>query len=740
MVFHDESPTRLRLIGYQTLTNHGLALPVFGAARNPNTHYCALCEPFGDVYGKISGFVEISAENFIPLTDDRIWEAPIGSPWLSVFLWDNQAFVGPADEIWKTTATYRKAIAKDTPLSYLALTEFDPAGKAERKASRAAYRWLSKQIGDRQALSWYKDSYLRGAMIRLIRSVIQRETVPSHSIEQKLNSIRVHWLPDRFYFEIPDDSLSLSQEQLREIAMIFETKTGQNFTFKVPPFDKSSKKLSVRDKLLGLDQLPKIVSAALDEDRNDQSNPSQENHQEQVSLRAKELSLVDPKKDPQKWITLQTKLGYALLQLGKVHFRSDALERSIAVFKSVLEFEPRIRTTKIRAFSHTCIGEALKALGERASGSENLAKAVAAYRSALKQWSRDQEPLDWAAAQNDLGAALQTLGEREGNTERLYEAVAAYRAALEERTRERVPHLWASTQNNLGAALWRLGESEGDDRRIMEAISAYRSSLEERTQKRAPLAWAMTQNNLGAALSRLGERRTGTELLKDAVAALRSALEERTRDRVPLDWANTQNNLGNALRLIGERENNVTRLEEAIIAYRAALEEYTRDRVPLDWAMVQNNLGVALQAMGKGGNDTAWLSEAIAAYRAALEERTRDRAPLDWAGTQNNLGNALSLLGERELGTTKLEQSIVAYCLALEERRRDKFPLDWAITTENLAIVEDLLGDKLKNADHWRKAIYLVEAALQEYRTSNATFYVSKANELRDNIAAKLSL
>ncbi len=740
MHFQDDMPMKLRLIGYQSLTDHGLAVPIFGADRNPNTHYSAICWPPGDVYGKISRFVEFTPETVITLTDDLIREASINSPWLSIFIWNGEIFIGSGDEIWRNTSVYRKVISKTAPLTYLALSEFDPTGISERKASTVARRWLEKAIGSSGADSWYKNSYLRGTMIRLLSATISKGEPPPHLIEEKLYSIRVHERANVFYFDLPADHLLLSQEQLTKIGVAFESKTGRNLSFEPLPAEAPQKMKSVRDKILVRDQLEKMFSEITNQQSYLKKNSDPRNHEEEVRLRRRELMRVDPDKNPQQWMTLQIQLGVALLQLGKTQFQPDALEQCIAVFKTVLDLRSNLKTPKIKAFAYASIGEALKTLGQRGSGSKKLAIAVAAYRSALEQWSRDRAPLEWAAAQNDLGTALQTLGEREGSRDRLYEAVVAYRAALEERTRERVPYLWASTQNNLGAALWRLGESEGDDRRIEEAISAYRSALEERIREQAPLAWAMTQNNLGAALSRLGEHRTGTELLKDAVAALRSALEERTRDRVPLDWANTQNNLGNALRLIGERENNVSRLEEAIIAYRAALEEYTRDRVPLDWAMVQNNLGVALQAMGKGGNDTAWLSEAIAAYRAALEERRRDHAPLDWAGTQNNLGNALSLLGERELGTTKLEQSIVAYRLALEERTRDKFPLDWAITTENLAIVEDLLGDKLKNPDHWRKAIYLVEAALQGYRASNATFYINKANELRDNIAAKLSL
>jgi tetratricopeptide (TPR) repeat protein len=713
MIFQDDLPTKLRLIGYQPLTDHGLALPVFGADRNPNTHYCALCEPLGDVYGKISGFVEISTENFIALADERIREVHIGSPWLSVFLWDNQNFVGPADEIWKITATYRRAIAKDTPLTYLALTEFDPGGNSEQKASRAAYRWLSKKIGDRQALSWYKDSYLRGAMIRMLRAAILAEEAPSHLIEGKLYGIRVHERENVFYFDLPDDSFLLSQEQLTKIAIAFENKTGHNLSFKSLPSETPNKMISVRDKLLARDHLANIFPQTLGRLDYHEENLDTQNYEEQVRLRREDLLLVSPDKDPQKWMTLQMQLGYALLQLGKSRFRSDALEQSINLFRAVLDSNIKI-PKKIKASAYTYTGEALKILGQWAGGWEQLATAVAAYRAALKQWSRDEVPLEWAAAQNELGNALQALGQREGTTERVYEAVAAYRAALEVQEREHMPLRWAGTQNNLGAALAELGAQEAGTARLEDAVRAYREALKERTRDRVPLDWAMTQSNLGSTLAELGRRQADAAQLEGAVTAFREALEERTRDRVPLDWAMTQSNLGNALADLSALEAGSARLEEAVIAYREALKERTRDRVPLDWAWTQNNLGNTLRELGEQEAGTARLEEAVIAYREALKERTRDRVPLDWAATQHNLGAALRTLGVREAGTARLEDAVTAFREALKERGRDRAPLDWAMTQSNLGTALADLGEREAGTARLEEAVTAFHEALTE--------------------------
>jgi hypothetical protein len=200
--FQDESSKKLRLIGYQSLNDHGLALPIFGADRNPNTHYYALCWPPGDVYGSIKGFSELSTENVIPLADDRIQEVTIGSPWLSVFLWDNQIFVGRAEEIWKNTSSYRNLISRDAPLMHLALAEFDPSGNSEYGASIAARRWLETRIGYVAADRWYADSYLRGTMIRLLHAHLPLDKATAGLFDEILYKIRIKMRLNQVHFDL----------------------------------------------------------------------------------------------------------------------------------------------------------------------------------------------------------------------------------------------------------------------------------------------------------------------------------------------------------------------------------------------------------------------------------------------------------------------------------------------------------------------------------------------------------
>jgi tetratricopeptide (TPR) repeat protein len=276
-----------------------------------------------------------------------------------------------------------------------------------------------------------------------------------------------------------------------------------------------------------------------------------------------------------------------------------------------------------------------------------LLMSIAIYRAVLEEQPRERMPLEWAMTQHNLGFALWTLGERESGTARLEEAVTALRAALEERTRARVPLKWAMTQTNLGNALQSLGERESGTVRLKEAVIACRAALEEWTRDRAPMEWAAMQNNLGSALSRIGQLEGRAVWLEEAVNLYRAALQERTRERVPFDWAMTHNNLGNALRTLGALEGGTAWLKIALTAYRAALEEWTRERVPIYWAITQYNLGTTLKAIGMRVSEAAWLDDAVMVYRAALEVFELDKSTYYFSITEQSLEDALQELQRR---------------------------------------------------------------------------------------------
>ncbi|MBF0132767.1 MAG: tetratricopeptide repeat protein [Magnetococcales bacterium] len=286
--------------------------------------------------------------------------------------------------------------------------------------------------------------------------------------------------------------------------------------------------------------------------------------------------------------------------------------------------------------------------GEEFGDNDALEKSIELYKKLLEAYPRDRAPDDWAAIQNNLGIALRGLGERESGTTRLEEALQAYREALEERTQARVPLDWAAIQNNLGNVLVNLGERKNCTCHLEKAVHAYLEALKERTQACVPLDWAATKNNLGNALVSLGERQNCTCRLEEAVQVYREALKERIQARVPLDWAMTQNNLGTVLSRLGERENGMTRLEEAVQVYREALKERTQARVPLDWAMTQNNLGTVLFSLGEREGGTARLEEAMVVVQNALRVAQERGASYYIQGMESNLQKIRALLAVRK--------------------------------------------------------------------------------------------
>jgi len=86
---------------------------------------------------------------------------------------------------------------------------------------------------------------------------------------------------------------------------------------------------------------------------------------------------------------------------------------------------------------------------------------------------------------------------------------------------------------------------------------------------------------------------------------------------------------------------------------------------------------------GNPESGTKHLTQAVAACTEALKERTRDKVPLDWAETQNNLGNALRALGERQSNPTLLQQAIGHCNAALEVFRASKATYYLTMTEEN---------------------------------------------------------
>ena len=165
---HDESVGRLELVGYEKLTDHGLALPVFGRSPGANVFYTARSSEPGGAGGHITSFDQYDPEALVPLPREQIRETGVGEPWLDVFLWDDVAYAGTAPEIWNSLAEVRERVAEHSPLSLLALAEgVDPA--PDLQLVQNTFSWLTRRYGRRKAEEWRNEIYLRGIILKSVR-------------------------------------------------------------------------------------------------------------------------------------------------------------------------------------------------------------------------------------------------------------------------------------------------------------------------------------------------------------------------------------------------------------------------------------------------------------------------------------------------------------------------------------------------------------------------------------------
>src|SRR5215469_200339 len=88
--------------GYEKLTDHGLALPIFGRSRGANVYYTARSSAPGEAGGRITGFDHYDPDILVQLPFEQVRETGVGEPWLDIFLWEGVPHVGTASEIWNS--------------------------------------------------------------------------------------------------------------------------------------------------------------------------------------------------------------------------------------------------------------------------------------------------------------------------------------------------------------------------------------------------------------------------------------------------------------------------------------------------------------------------------------------------------------------------------------------------------------------------------------------------------------
>ena len=163
------TPDELALIAYEQGADHGFALPCFGQAHGANTLYVARSLRPGDPAAPIAAFEFYETDNaqMLPPAQERR-SVKVGDPWVDVFLWRGNIYVGTKPEIWRALGDLCQEIEAHAPLTLLNLAEGVP-GEVRDALARGAFEWLEQRRGTRLAVDWQTETYLRGIAIRGLR-------------------------------------------------------------------------------------------------------------------------------------------------------------------------------------------------------------------------------------------------------------------------------------------------------------------------------------------------------------------------------------------------------------------------------------------------------------------------------------------------------------------------------------------------------------------------------------------
>jgi hypothetical protein len=209
---HYERVGGVELIAYEKLTDHGLALPIFGRSRGANVYYTARSSAPGEAGGRITGFDHYDPDRLIPLPFEQVRETGVGEPWLDIFLWEGVPHVGTASEIWNRLADVRATIAEHAPLSLLALAE-GVESAPDLQLIHKAFSWLMTRYGRQKALAWRRDTCLRGIVFKILRREVgasaykpemRRALQEQFEIRESGNKVNVS-LGTPFSFVHPED-------------------------------------------------------------------------------------------------------------------------------------------------------------------------------------------------------------------------------------------------------------------------------------------------------------------------------------------------------------------------------------------------------------------------------------------------------------------------------------------------------------------------------------------------------
>ncbi|MBY5834747.1 hypothetical protein HFN47_35440 [Rhizobium leguminosarum] len=193
----------MTLLAYELLTDHGLALPLFGSSTSANALHVAVPSRPGDPSADIEEFEVYPAHQAVPLEISKHRTAVVGTIWIDVFVWNGVAHVGTRAELWEKTQLEHKEMEHTAPLTLLALAEGADSGESARCAA-LVHTWLARGWGQEKADRWRLNSYLarvahrdlgrrfsEPSMMPAVRAILQKMFLVQRQRVLELRSPRV---------------------------------------------------------------------------------------------------------------------------------------------------------------------------------------------------------------------------------------------------------------------------------------------------------------------------------------------------------------------------------------------------------------------------------------------------------------------------------------------------------------------------------------------------------------------
>ncbi len=379
--------------------------------------------------------------------------------------------------------------------------------------------------------------------------------------------------------------------------------------------------------------------------------------------------------------TVKLALADALAELGNRQTAADTLQRSVAVYRDLLD-APSFSATIDRGTLLRRLAGALANLGRREVGTVRLEEAAGVLEQALVLEPRGTAPLLWASIQMDLGQVRTDLWERgRDNTQMLEQAAGHFRTALEELGEDQTPALWAAAELGLARTL-RAGairDGDGAENALAESRAAADAALRVCRRDAYPVCWASANHSRAVALylqgARADDQTSLFSLFRQSMDAFGEAFEEKRLDMSPVDWAGTYASRADMLKKFADNSAagiRVIYMAEAVRAYRQALDVINVRDLPALWGTFHSSIASILTEMGytddRADKATGYRQEAMRHRRAALEGVSRQSDPLLWVERKVAVAAAerLVAVNESPVNAGLLEQAIAGLREAIE--------------------------------------------------------------------------